>query len=512
MLLTANNLTKRYSGVPALSQAQFDLRSGEVHALVGENGAGKSTLCRILCGITQPDEGTMTLAGKPHAPRTRREAEHAGVRMVMQELNLLPTLTVAENIFIDSMPRRLGVVRYRKMNDATQRAIDAVGLTNVRPNQLVAALGVGQQQLVEIAAALSRKCQVLVLDEPTAALTAPEIELLFAQIRKLKSAGVGIIYVSHRMEEIRDISDRITVLRDGKWIATRKTSEITHEETVRLMVGRDISQTVAREKSSQDAPGEVALSVRHLSSGIVHDVSFDARRGEIFGFAGLMGSGRTETMRAVFGADRKEAGEVWVRGPRAKARGLAPVNLRSPRDAVRHGIALLTEDRKSQGLLLPLEIDVNTSLPRMGAVARLKTWIDRRRERDVAEGYIQALSIRCRSSRQRAAELSGGNQQKIVLAKWLLRDCDVLIFDEPTRGIDVGAKFEIYHLLADLARKGKAIIVVSSDLLELTAIADRIAVMSAGRLAKIFARGQWTQELIMEAALSGYQNRSAESA
>jgi ribose transport system ATP-binding protein len=503
-LLTAANLTKRYSGVAALSQAQFELRRGEVHALVGENGAGKSTLCRILCGITQADEGTMTLAGQPHAPRTRREAEHAGVRMVMQELNLLPTLTVAENIFIDSMPRRLGVVRYRKMNDAAQRAIDGVGLTNVRPNQLVASLGVGQQQLVEIAAALSRKCQVLVLDEPTAALTAPEIELLFAQIRRLKAAGVGIIYVSHRMEEIRAMADRITVLRDGQWIATRNTSEITHEETVRLMVGRDLSQTVVREKSSQDAPGAVALSVRHLSSGIVRDVSFDARRGEILGFAGLMGSGRTETMRAVFGADSIDSGEIVLNGARLR--------IRSPRDAVRNGIALLTEDRKSQGLLLPLQIDLNTSLPRMSAVTRLRGWIDRRRERDVAQRYIKALSIRCRSPRQRAVELSGGNQQKVVLAKWLLRDCDVLIFDEPTRGIDVGAKFEIYHLLADLAHKGKAVIVVSSDLLELTAIADRIAVMSAGRLVQTFERGQWTQELIMQAALSGYQNRSAKSA
>ena len=245
-LRASSNLTKRYGGVAALSGASFELLDGEVHALVGENGAGKSTLCRIMCGITAPDEGVMTLSGEPHRPRSRREAEERGVRMVMQELNLLPTLTVAENIFIDSMPSRLGVIDYRAMNAAAQDAIAAVGLNAVRADQLVGSLGVGQQQLVEIAAALSRKCRVLVLDEPTAALTAPEIELLFTQIRRLKAAGVGIIYVSHRMEEIRAITDRITVLRDGKWIATHPTSEITHEQTVKLMVGRDLSEVFGR--------------------------------------------------------------------------------------------------------------------------------------------------------------------------------------------------------------------------------------------------------------------------
>jgi ribose transport system ATP-binding protein len=290
---------------------------------------------------------------------------------------------------------------------------------------------------------------------------------------------------------------------------------MSHDETVRLMVGRDLTEEAARDKAVQSSAGGVALRVQGLCRGFVRDVSFDARRGEILGFAGLMGSGRTETMRAIFGADRKESGTVLLRRnrPGSEDPGLADVGIRSPRDAVRLGIALLTEDRKTQGLLLPLEIAWNTTLPRMSAVARLGGWIDRGKENAVATEYRQALSLRCRDVHQRVGELSGGNQQKVVLAKWLLRDCDVLIFDEPTRGIDVGAKFEIYQLLAELASRGKAVIVVSSDLLELTAIADRIAVMSAGRLVKTFNRGAWTQELIMEAALSGFaKTQAAESA
>jgi ribose transport system ATP-binding protein len=500
-ILSATNIGKSYGGVSVLRGVDFELRAGEVHALVGENGAGKSTLCRILCGITSSDAGTMRLRDRPYLPRTRREAECAGVRMVMQELNLLPTLTVAENIFLDRMPHRLGMIRYRKMNTGAAEALERVGLRGIASSQHLATLGVGQCQLVEIAAALSRPCDVLVLDEPTAALTAPEIALLMVQIRKLKSAGVGILYVSHRMEEIRAISDRITVLRDGQWIATRQRDQISHDETIRLMVGRDLSSARMRERSAP-AKTAVAMSVRGLSRRpAVRDVSFDVHRGEILGFAGLTGSGRTETMRAIFGADRAETGDICLHGSDAR------VSIRSPRDAVRHGIALLTEDRKGQGLLLPLTIRSNVTLAAMHASTRLRSWISRRHERSVAQAQAGALSIRCRSVDQPVGELSGGNQQKVVLARWLLRDCDVLIFDEPTRGIDVGAKFEIYRLLHELASQGKAIVVVSSDLLELMAISDRIAVMSAGRLVRTFGRGEWTQEFLLEAALSEYSTR-----
>jgi ribose transport system ATP-binding protein len=500
-LLSARNLTKSYAGVTVLRDVHFDLEPGEVHALVGENGAGKSTLCRILCGITPPDSGQMEIDSRAYAPRSRPQAEHAGVRMVMQELNLLPTLTVAENIFLTSLPRRLGVINYPRLNAKAAVAIDSIGLRDVDPSVPVSRLGIGQAQLVEIASALVKNCRVLVLDEPTAALTTREIDLLFSHIRRLKNQGVGIIYVSHRMEEIRALSDRITVLRDGRHIATRATSEITHDETVHLMVGRDLSsETLGRSQfATAGAPRRTAMRVVNLRRRPgVRDVSFELHEGEILGFAGLMGSGRTETMRALFAADRAASGQVFL-GDSA-----SPARIRSPRDAVRQGIAFLTEDRKAQGLLLSSSIRSNTTLARMRAVSRLGFWISRARESQVAGRYISALSTRCLSADQLVRELSGGNQQKVVLAKWLFRDCNVLIFDEPTRGIDVGAKFDIYRLLRELADQGKAIIVVSSDLLELTAIADRIAVMSAGRLVKTFESGEWTQESIMEAALSGY--------
>ncbi len=510
-LLSCRNLTKSYAGVTVLHDAGFELRAGEVHALVGENGAGKSTLCRILCGITPPDAGEMQLGGRRHAPRSRHQAESAGVRMVMQELNLLPTLSVAENIYLGALPRRLGVINYAKLNADAERAVRAIGLRDVHAAQPVSSLGIGQAQLVEIAAALVTRCGVLVLDEPTAALTTREIDLLFAHLRRLKSEGVGIIYVSHRMEEIRAMADRITILRDGRHIATRAVNDITHDETVRLMVGRDLSAAAAelRPESTAGArrgAARVAMRVENLHRlPAVRDVSFTLREGEILGFAGLMGSGRTETMRAIFAADRADSGKIYLGG------SPEPVRIRHPRDAVRRGIAFLTEDRKAQGLLLPSSIQDNTTLARMGSVSRLRFWINRRAERATARGYIDKLSTRCKSPDQSVVELSGGNQQKVVLAKWLFRDSRVLIFDEPTRGIDVGAKFEIYRLLRELASGGKAIIVVSSDLLELTAIADRIAVMSAGRLVETFDRGQWTQEKIMEAALSGYTSAAATS-
>jgi ribose transport system ATP-binding protein len=484
--------------VAVLQAVSVELRPGEVHALVGENGAGKSTLCRIIAGLTTPSTGQMQLDARAHLPRSRRDAERAGVRMVMQELNLLATLSVAENIFLDSIPRRwLGIIDYRAMNAAAARALDAVGLHDIAPDRLVGSLGVGQSQLVEIAAALSGKCSLLILDEPTAALTAPEIALLFDRIRRLTESGVAVLYVSHRMEEIRAISDRITILRDGKYVGTQPTAALSDSEIVRLMVGRELPQHATR-ASARSTPRPM-MRVRNLTrEPFIHDVTFDLHAGEILGFAGLMGSGRTETMRAIFGADRIDAGEIHLRD------SSTPARIRSPRDAVRSGIALLTEDRKSQGLLLPLSIAANTTLPRLSAAARLRCWIDPAREVNIAQCFIDRLSIRCQSPTQSVAHLSGGNQQKVVLAKWLLRDCDVVIFDEPTRGIDVGAKFEIYNLLSELARQGKGILVVSSDLLELLSICDRIAVMSAGWLQEIIPRAQCTQERIMSAALRGY--------
>jgi ribose transport system ATP-binding protein len=474
----------------------FDLRPGEVHALVGENGAGKSTLSKIIAGLVAPDGGTMTLRVQPYAPRNKKDAEQHGVRMVMQELNLIGNLTVAESILLERLPHRFGWIDYRELHIRARRVLDQVGLTDIDPGCFVKSLGVGRQQLVEIAAGLSQRCDVLILDEPTAALTAPEIERLFAEIAKLKAAGTAILYISHRMEEIQRISDRISVLRDGRMIATKPAADLSLDEIVRLMVGRELGEAIRREAKP---PGPVALRVEGLRRGeAVRGVSFEARRGEILGFAGLMGSGRTETMRALFGADRADGGEVFLHGEKRPAR------IRSPRDAVRRGIALLTENRKEEGLLLPLPIRANITFLCLDQLSRAGGWIRATAELAEAARWGQALSVRCHSYEQRVAELSGGNQQKVMIAKWLFRNCDILIFDEPTRGIDVGAKFEIYQLLANLAAQGKAVLVVSSDLKELLALCDRIAVMSAGRIADTFRRGEWTQDKIMTAALSGY--------
>jgi ribose transport system ATP-binding protein len=503
-LLAASGLRKSYGAVTVLEEAGITVRPGEVHALVGENGAGKSTLARILAGLTPPDAGAMTFEGRPYAPRSKHEAERLGVRMVLQELNVVGTLTVAENIFIDQLPHRLGWIDRRRLNAEAAALLAQLGLGDLDPARPVGTLGIGHQQMVEIAAGLSRRCRVWILDEPTAALTDAEAERLFAQMRRLQAEGVGILYISHRMEEIRRLSDRITVLRDGRRVATHRTSEVTLDQIVREMVGRELGESLSRGAAKR---GASALRVEGLCrGGAVRDVSFEAFGGEILGFAGLMGSGRTETMRAVFGADRPDRGAVYLRG------SSQPARIRSPRDAVRQGVALLTEDRKGQGLLLPLSVRANTTLARMGHVAGKAGWISAAAEREAAERFVRTLGIRCASAEQPVGQLSGGNQQKVVIAKWLFRDCDVLVFDEPTRGIDVGAKFEIYRLLADLAAGGKAVVVVSSDLKELMAICDRIAVMSAGRLAAVFGRGEWTQDGIMKAALSGYLGPSGKGA
>jgi ribose transport system ATP-binding protein len=356
-------------------------------------------------------------------------------------------------------------------------------------------LGVGRQQMVEIAAGLSRRCRVLALDEPTASLTSSEVDLLFAQIRRLKAEGVGIIYISHRIEEVLSIADRVTILRDGRVVGTQTTNEVDPATVIRMMVGRDLGHEAPAPGGERGAP---ALRVAGLCRGArVKNVSFEAYRGEILGVAGLMGSGRTETMRAIFGADPPEAGAVYLGDSREPAR------LRTPSDAVRRGIALLTEDRKEQGLFLSLPIRANVSITGLDRLSRFG-WIDPGQEQRVARQYVDALGIKCWSVEQPVGQLSGGNQQKVVIAKWLFRDCDILIFDEPTRGIDVGAKFDIYRMLHELARQGKAILFVSSDLKELMAVCHRILVMSAGRVAGSFVRTQWSQEAIMAAAFSEY--------
>lgn len=500
-LLRIRHLHKSYA-VPVLIDVDLDLYAGEVHALVGANGAGKSTLARILCGLTDRNSGLLELCGKDYRPRSKGDAEAAGVQMVMQELNLVGTLSIAENLFFNRLPHRFGFINVPELYRETRRALGAVGLEDLDPRLSVSRLGVGKQQLLEIAAALARPCRLLILDEPTAALTDPEIDLLFEHIRRLKKEGVSIIYISHRMEEIRRITDRVTVLRDGQVVETAPTAELSLDRIIQLMVGHDM---VDRVDLGERSTGSVALRVEGLTCGaLVREVSFEVCRGEILGFAGLVGSGRTETMRAIFGADQPEAGRVLIARPGAELR---PVEIHLPRDAVKAGIGMIPEDRKQQGLFLPQSIRLNSTLARMRSVTQPKYWIHRVRERRAAQELSNRLQVHRQSVEQPVVELSGGNQQKVIIARWLLRDCDVLLFDEPTRGIDVAAKNAIYHLLGELAAQGKALVVVSSELRELMAICDRIAVMSAGRIAATFGRGEWTEDKIMSAAISGYLDR-----
>lgn len=495
ILFKATGLSRVYPGVQALNAVDFEVYPGEVHALVGENGAGKSSLAKIISGLDRPTTGTMRFHGESYAPLDLNAAEQRGVRIVTQELHLIPTLTVAENLFLRHLPAHLGWIGYRQLNARAAELLAQLGLTDLDPRKLVSELGIGRQQLVELCIGLAQRCQLLILDEPTAALTNAERDLLFAQLATLKATGAAVIYISHRMEEIFRLADRITVLRDGQRVSTRTTAETDLGQVIREMVGRelhDAAPTVRR------TPGALALRVRQLTRRpAVRQVSFDLHRGEILGLAGLVGCGRTETVRAIFGADRPESGEIFLAGRPEPAR------IRSPKDAVRQGIALLTEDRKEQGLLLSLSLRVNITLTRLSAVARAGI-LRRGLEETTANRLADLLAVRRRSLAQPATELSGGNQQKIVLAKWLFRDCDILIFDEPTRGIDIGARSEIYRLLSDLAEQGKAILVVSSDLPELMTLCDRIAVMSAGSLVQEFSRGTWSQDAILTAALRGY--------
>jgi len=491
-LISVKDLSKSFPGVQALSHVQLELLPGEVHAVVGENGAGKSTLMKILSGIYTKDSGEIRYNGEPVAFASPRAAQAMGVGIIHQELNLLNHLTVAQNIFIGREPRG----RWRlfldedKLNRRAQAILDRMGL-RVDPRAVVGGLTVAKQQMVEIAKALSHESRVLIMDEPTAALNAAEAAELFNIIRELKARGVGIVYISHKLEEIKQISDRVTVLRDGRYVATLPTATTSLDTIIGLMVGRALTGIEPIER--EPVRGDIALEVRNLSCApLVKDVSFEVRRGEILGFAGLMGAGRTEVARAVFGADRPQSGEIIVRGVAAR--------IKSPVSAVAMGIGYLSEDRKRFGLATGMDVEANIVMASLAGHLSFSFFLRKQSIRETALSFVKLLNIRTPSTAQQVKLLSGGNQQKIVVAKWLARDCDILFFDEPTRGIDVGAKAEIYRLLRSLADQGKAIVTISSELPEILRVSDRIVVMCEGRITGELAAKDATQERIMQLA------------
>jgi ribose transport system ATP-binding protein len=491
-LISVKKLSKSFPGVRALHDVQFELMAGEVHALMGENGAGKSTLMKILAGVYTRDSGEILVGGEPAEFLSPRDAQAAGVGIIHQELQLMNHLTVAQNIFIGREPRgRLGLfLDEDKLNIAAREILSRMHV-NLDPRAMVGELTVASQQMVEIAKALSFDSRVLIMDEPTSALNDAEIAELFRIIRELKSRGVGIVYISHKMDELKQIADRVTVLRDGEYVATVDAANTTVEAIIGMMVGRTLSDATPAARDA--AQGETALEVRHLNAGpLVRDVSFTLRQGEILGFAGLMGAGRTEVARAVFGADPVESGEIFVKGAKA--------SIKNPSDAVAHGIGYLSEDRKRFGLATGMDVESNIVMSNLRNFLSLNFFLRRARMRRRASHFINLLAIRTPSASQEVRLLSGGNQQKIVIAKWLERDCDVLFFDEPTRGIDVGAKSEIYKLLRKLADEGKAIVMISSELPEILRMSDRIVVMCEGRITGELSAKEATQERIMHLA------------
>ncbi len=488
-VLQAKRITKTFPGVLALDSVDFDLFPGEVHVLLGENGAGKSTLMKVLAGAYQPDSGAIRLNGQQVRVANPRQAQRLGVGIIYQEFNLVPYMSVAQNIFLGRFPHRWGLLDQATMRAESRKLLDGLNI-DIDPRTKVVTLGVAQQQMVEVAKALSVQSKILIMDEPTAALTDREIEQLFVTIRRLKQQGIGIIYISHRLQEVHQIGDRVTVLRDGKFIGTRQVNRVTVDELIAMMVGRTITHMFPRDYQRR---GPEALRVEGLVSGSrLRGVSLTVHSGEIVGLAGLVGAGRTELARAVFGADPYDAGRVYVFGKQVKAA--------TPDKMVKLGMGLLPEDRKAHGLAMILSLSENLVL---ASLQRLfpRRIVDARKERDVVAQYIDDLRIATPSPRRLVQFLSGGTQQKVVLAKWLCTHSKIFVFDEPTRGIDVGAKAEIHGFMNELVKQGAAVLMISSDLPEILGMSDRTYVMRQGRVVAEVPREKATQEQIVASAM-----------
>lgn len=493
-ILKMSGICKQFPGVRALNNAWLNVEEGEVHILVGENGAGKSTLMKILTGAYQKDGGEIIFCGKPLENPTPREALDAGISIIYQEFNLIPHLSVAENIFIGREELFMdfpGKINWKKLYARAEETLERLDIhMNVRAK--LKTLSVAQQQMVEIAKALSLNAKLIIMDEPTAALSENEIKTLFADIRKIKETGVSVIYISHRLEEFEQIGDRVTVMRDGETIQTLNICDTNVDELIRLMVGRDIVEMYPKVRVE---PGKELLRAEHLGRrGVLHDISFKLHSGEVLGIGGLMGAGRTELASAIFGADPIDEGKIFVEGKETP--------IRNPRMAINAGIGFLTEDRKTQGLVLKMSVGKNITLPSLDKF-RKWTHIDLKRETDAVNESIRALRIKTPTHKKLARDLSGGNQQKVIIAKWLMTKSKVFIFDEPTRGIDVGAKYEVYSLMNQLAAEGAGIILISSDLPELLGMSDRIAVLCRGEMIAELPIEEATQEKVLYYAAGG---------
>ncbi|MGB8657548.1 MAG: sugar ABC transporter ATP-binding protein [Candidatus Zixiibacteriota bacterium] len=489
-LLRMTGIRKSFPGVVAVSSGSFELLEGEIHALVGENGAGKSTLVKVLTGVYHADDGEIRLLGKPALFNLPLEAQRAGIATIYQEFTLVPALTVHANLFLGRERTKRGLIDFNFEKETASSLLEKLGV-EIDPESRVVDLGIAHQQLVEITRALAADAKILVMDEPTAALAPREVESLFAILKDLKRRGIGILFISHRLDEVFSIADRVTVMRDGETIGTWKRDEITRKQLIAHMVGRPLEEEYPKTRA---ALGETRFEVRNLTGGLIKDASFSAKRGEVLGLAGLMGAGRTELARLIFGADSKERGQILLDGEFLR--------INSPRDAIGHGICLLTEDRKLQGIILKATAKENFALPNLISWSHLG-FINHKVEKSRFAYRAESLKIRVASPDQPAEDLSGGNQQKLLVARWLETNFQVIIFDEPTRGIDVGAKYEMYLLINDLAASGKVVIVISSDLLEVLGISHRILVMREGQIAgEIVDVSKATQEDVMALAIS----------